>query len=460
MSAILLIAVPLLAAFISILFKKYAPYILLVVSFASVVALNYIPLEVITIGGFVAPYGINLILDEYSLIALYVVNSLFFVIVAINCQKFSKLSSILLVALAGLNGLLLTGDLFNLFVFMEITGIAAYLMTTTNKKPLATFNYLVQGTVGSSLYLLGLILLYAMFGTLNMADMSYQISSSGYNVAVTAFPFLLMFIGFGVEAKLLPFNSWAKGILGSSNKLTGPMIASVYAAAIGFVFGRLITNVFIFEDRLLLIVSIVVLFSIVAGEAMAFASTKAREILLFSSVAQAGLVVVVFLSGFSGWAVFLIIGNALSKLVLFLVVNHATEELGDDEVSTLKGLFVNNKLVGVAFTMASLSVIGLPAFIGFVTKMNILENMFLSGDYMWPAIILITSVVEGIYFIRLLLNLWYKENDVPQVAFDFTLKYVVIVIALLLMVFGLYTAPVTDNGDNLTAINLMEGGNF
>ena len=76
------------------------------------------------------------------------------------------------------------------------------------------------------------------------------------------------------------------------------------------------------------------------------------------------------------------------------------------------------------------------------------------------AIILITSVVEGIYFIRLLLNLWYKEQDVPQVNFDFTLKYVVIVIALLLMVFGLYTAPVTDNGDNLTAINYIEGGNF
>ena len=239
MSAILLIAVPLLAAFISILFKKASPYILLIVSFASVVLLGYLELEVVTIGGFSAPYGINLVLDSYSLIGLYIVNSLFFLVVALNCVKFKKVSTILLVALAGLNGLLLTGDLFNLFVFIEVSGIAAYIITTTNKKPLATFNYLVAGTVGSILYLLGLIILYAMFGTLNMADMANEIANSGVIAFATAFPFLLMFIGLGVEAKLLPLNSWAKGILGNSNKLTGPMIASVYAAAIGFVFGRL-----------------------------------------------------------------------------------------------------------------------------------------------------------------------------------------------------------------------------
>ena len=80
-------------------------------------------------------FGINLVFDQYSLIGLYIVNTLFFLVVAINCVKFKKISTILLVALAGLNGLLLTGDLFNLFVFIEVSGIAAYLITTTNKKP-------------------------------------------------------------------------------------------------------------------------------------------------------------------------------------------------------------------------------------------------------------------------------------------------------------------------------------
>ena len=460
MSAILLIVVPLLAAFISILFKKGSPYILLLVSFASVVTLGYMPLEVITIGGFSAPYGINLVLDSYSLIGLYIVNSLFFLVVALNCVKFKKVSTILLVALAGLNGLLLTGDLFNLFVFIEVSGIAAYIITTTNKKPLATFNYLVAGTVGSILYLLGLIILYAMFGTLNMADMANEIANSGVSAFATAFPFLLMFIGLGVEAKLLPLNSWAKGILGNSNKLTGPMIASVYAAAIGFVFGRLLTSLFVFSDNLAIIITVIVVLTIALGEAMAFSSTKVREILLFSSIAQAGLVVLVFVHGFIGWGVFLIIANAAGKLILFIITNQAVDELGTDDVDSLKGLFVKNKVVGVAFTVASLSAMGMPLFLGFVVKMNVLGDLFAEGNLLMPAIILITSVVEGIYFIRLLIKLWYKEDKLPEVHYDFTLKYVVVVVALLLMVFGVYSAPVETEANDLDAISFVEGGNL
>ncbi|MDC0559058.1 proton-conducting transporter membrane subunit [Candidatus Izimaplasma bacterium] len=456
MSAVLLIAVPLLAAFLSILYKKAAPYLLLVVSFASVILLNYVDLGTITIGGFAAPYGISLVFDSFSQVALTVVNVLFFLVSIISIWNYKKLGSILLVALAGLNGLLLTGDLFNLFVFIEVSGIAAYLITTTNKKPLATFNYLVLGTVGSSLYLLGLIILYAMFGTLNMVDLSAQITTSGAGNMVTAFPFLLMFIGLGVEAKLLPFNSWVKGILGNSNTLSGPMIAAVYASAMAFVFGRLLTSVFVFSDQLMLIISIVIIFSIIAGEAMAYASTKAREILLFSSIAQAAIVVLVFTLGFTGFGVILAAVNGFSKLVLFLVINHATEEVGSDEVADLKGIFMENKVVGAAFTVATLSILGLPLFVGFVVKMNILKSMFMAEKLIFPAVILLASVVEGVYFVKLLVQLWYKKDAPARVSFGLPIAYLVTVIAALLIVFGLYTEPLTDLAGDL--VNIAQGG--
>jgi len=461
MSAILLIVVPLITAFVSILFKKISPYLLLIVSFLSVVSLGYLEAGTVIIGGFDAPFGINLVVDLYALYALYIVNTLFFLVVALNCTKFQKISTVLLIALAGLNGLLLTGDLFNLFVFIEVSGIAAYLITTTNKKPLATFNYLVQGTIGSSLYLLGLIILYGMFGTLNIADMANEISLlNPFQIGVTAFPFLLMFIGLGVEAKLLPLNSWAKGILASSNKLTGPMIASVYASAIAFVFGRLIIELFVFSSNFNVIVTVIIVASIVAGEAMAFASKKVREILLFSSIAQAAIIVLLFVNGYIGWAVFMIIANGASKLILFTVANHASDELKTDEVKDLKGLFVNNKVVGVSFTIASLSTIGLPLFLGFVVKVSILDQFFIDGNLFFPAVILITSVVEGIYFIRLLLELWYKENDLPEVKYDFTLKYVVVIVAALLMVFGILSDPIEVEVDHLDEVHLIEGGNL
>jgi len=145
---------------------------------------------------------------------------------------------------------------------------------------------------------------------------------------------------------------------------------------------------------------------------------------------------------------------------LFIITNQAVDELGNDDVDSLKGLFVNNKVVGVAFTVASLSAMGMPLFLGFVVKMNVLGDLFAEGNLLMPALILITSVVEGIYFVRLLIKLWYKEDNLPEVYYDFTLKYVVVVVALLLMVFGVYSAPVETEANDLDAISFVEGGNL
>jgi len=444
MNAVLLIVIPLLVAFLSILSKKFAPYLLLIVSLFNILSIYFLKEGIISIGGFTAPYGINLIVNSYSIAGLFIVNTLFFVVVALTISQYKKMASILLVALAGLNGLLLTGDLFNLFVFIEIVGISAYLITTTNKKPLSTFNYLVAGSVGSVLYLLGLIILYSMFGTLNMADMHARIIASGASPVAVSLPFLLMFIGLSVEAKLLPFNAWVKGVLGNANKLSGTMIASVFAAAIALTIGRLLNGVFVFSDTLGLIILVIVLFSILAGEAMAYASTKAREILLFSSIAQAGIAVAVFFMGMPGLGLLIVGTNAMTKLVLFLVVTHITEQVGSDEIDDLQGIFSENKIVGVGFTAAVLSVLGLPLFVGFVVKLQVLAALFADGELLLPIVILLSSVIEGVYFIKLLIKLWYKDGDVKDVSFDITMKYVVVVIAIVLVFFGLVSGDLLD----------------
>lgn len=460
MSVILLITIPLLAAFLSILNKKIAPYLLVLVSLGIIVLLgfDFIALQTVTIGGFAAPYGISLVLDSYSFLGVFVVNILFFLVSVVTYQSYKKMASILLVALAGLNGLLLTGDLFNLFVFIEVSAIAAYLITTTNKKPAATFNYLVLGTVGSSLYLFGLIILYAMFGTLNMGDLSTAISSSGASSYQVALPFLLMFIGLGVEAKLLPFNSWVKGILGSSNVLSGPMIASVYGTAIGIVFGRLLTTVFVVSDELMLIVSVVIIFSIIAGEAMAYASTKLREVLLFSTVAQAAIVILLFALGYTWFGLVLAVVNGLSKLVLFLVVNTISDTTKTDEIGELRGIFSSNKLVGLAFTVTVLSVLGLPMFVGFIVKMNMLQTLIYGEHLIFVIAILLSSVVEGVYFVKILIKLWFEKGEVKQVKFDVVTKYIVVVIAGLLLVFGIYFEPLRELLSN--SVDFMIGGIF
>jgi len=406
---------------------------------------------IVIIGGFEQPLGINLLLNLYSRIALLLINALIVVIACLNIKEYGKFGSILLLAMAGLNGLVLTVDLFNFFVFLEISGIAAYLITTSNKKPTNTFHYLALGAVGSSLFLFGVIILYAMYGTLNFGGMIQAITDSN-NYSEVILPFTLMFVGLGVEAKLLPFNSWVKGVLGNSNTLSGPMIASVYAAAMAFVLGRLIDNLFVFQGTLLIVVTVILTAGILIGDMMAFSSTKTREILLVSSVAQASIIALLFVNGVVAWAVYLIIANALSKTIMFLVINKAVKEVGCDETKSLQGLFTKNLLVGITFTLATLSVMGLPLLVGFVIKLGFLTSLAESGQILLIVAILIASLIEGIYFVRLIVKLWYKGENEISVKYNFSFKLVFVAIALVLLVFGTYYTPLNNIDNSIDAV--------
>ena len=298
----------------------------------------------------------------------------------------------------------------------------------------------------------GIVILYAMFGTLNIVIMIREIEAlNDYRQLIL--PFLMMFIGLGVEAKLLPFNHWVKGVLGTSNSLSGPMIASVYMAATTFVFGRLITNLFQFEGSLLLVVTILLTVGILVGDLMAFSSTKVREILLFSSIAQSSIIVLLFVNGLVIWAVYLIIANALSKTVMFLVINHSVQKTNDDEVESLKGLFSHNLLVGTTFTIATLSLMGLPLFIGFIIKLNYLTMFAQQNQFIVMIVILLASLIEGIYLVRLLIKLWYPGDQKVEVKYHLAFKVVCVVIALSLLVFGTYSNPLNKLDHNIDEIS-------
>jgi len=164
---VLLIAFPLLFSFLPTLFKKWEKASLVSVILFNIIALFFIEKGVYNIGGWEAPFGINLVLDNYSFIGVLIVNLVFALSVLISFESIGKYSIVLLISLASLNGMILTGDLFNLFVFMEIGAISAYILSSITKKYKFTFNYLVIGTLGSGLYLLGTIILYGIFGSLN-----------------------------------------------------------------------------------------------------------------------------------------------------------------------------------------------------------------------------------------------------------------------------------------------------
>lgn len=414
---VLLIAVPLVAAFFGVLIKKLSKVFLAIavglnLAGAIILAMDYTSEVVYTVGGFKPPFGISLVLDEYSLIGVLLLNVLFALIVVVSCKYIKKYEVVLGVALAALNGVILTGDLFNLFVFLEIAAIAAYILTTSNKGFKHTFNYLILGTLGSGLFLFGIVILYNMFGSLNIQHIQgYQMSLSYPFAKALVLPLVLIFAGLSVEAKLLPFSGWVKNILKNANPLVGAMIASAFVAAVMFAFGRLLTSIFVLTDGLMIAFTVIAVATLVLAEFSAFSKKNLREILLFSSIAQSGLVVALFLQGLPNVAVLVLINNVVSKFVLFTLSSKIAADNGSDEVSNLKGIFVKNKLLGFGFTVAAMSLIGLPLFFGFIAKVNALNALFMIDNIWLPIVILLTAVVEGAYVVRILTTLWNTGEE-------------------------------------------------
>ncbi len=413
----LLVAVPLLLAFIAVISKKLGKAMLIAsVSLTTIISLAVVFLaefpRVYSIGGFDPPFGISLVIDGYSAASIIILNVIFALIVLMSFKDVGKYASVITVSLAALNGMILTGDLFNLFVFMEIAAISAYILTTMNKGYKHTFNYLVLGTLGSGLYLLGIMLLYNIFGSLNMFDIRMQMINSSQSLAKPmALPLILIFTGLAVEAKLIPFGGWVKGVLKKANSLVGALIVSAFAFAILSVFGRLIITFFVMSKAVHIAFTVIAVATLIFAEASAFSKKNLREILLFSSIAQSGLVILLFVNGLITPAFMVLISNVLSKLVLFTIAGKLAKDLKTDDVYELKGVFSKYIGLGIGFTVAAMSLIGLPLFFGFVAKINALVALFNSGNLWLPIVILVMSVVEGAYVIRILTSLWNAGEE-------------------------------------------------
>ncbi len=404
-----LIAIPLGLAFISVIFKKLQKWILALGMVLNAALVFFVEKGETAIGGFKIPFGISLVLDDFSAAGVILINILVLAAVVLAFKRAEKFTPVILAGLAGMNGMILTGDMFNLFVFMEITAISAYILSSEGRKPAQSFNYLVIGSIGSVLYLLGLILLYNQTGTLNMVLMSEKIGIPGQTVLLL--PVMLIFAGIAVEAKLLPMAGWVKGVLGNSNTFTGVMFASVYSTAALFVFGRVFSQVLVPGTTTGVIIVTIALLTFAAGQVSAFRNKSLRHVLLYSSIAQSGLAAALFATGFVFPAVLVIVNNAVAKMIMFASAGSLEEKYGTDDYIGLSGAFTKNTITGIAFTIAALSLTGLPLLFGFYVKLNVLASYFNQGTFFVPAIILIGTIIEGAYFIKILIKLWAPGKE-------------------------------------------------
>ncbi len=430
---VLLIVLPLIFAFLAAIKKSFSYPLLVTSTVVNVIIVLLLKTSVPSVhvlGGWKPPFGINLVLDDASYYAVLIANIVFF-LVALFKETVGKYSTVLMVMLAAVNGFVLTGDLFNSFVFLEILTATGVILASKRENYYNAFKYLVLGSLAGSMYLLATIFTYTQVGSLNMAHASYFAISEKAIVVIT----ILYLVGLGVEAKLFPLNGWVSGVYGG-NDLSPLVMATAVSFAALYMMGRLFLTVF--GGYALHILYVLALITIVAGELAALYQKNLLKTLAYSSIAQAGIVLAAISKSTEkmvSLAYFHLTNDVIAKFVLFLVATFLVYNY-----KNLNGVFKKHKVLGTAFTISSMSLIGFPLFAGFQSKLRMLMEMFKTSDYLFPAVLLFATVIELTYLVRWNVKLWFEdiedESEVKGPALRATIS---IILAILLV--GIFLAP-------------------
>jgi multicomponent Na+:H+ antiporter subunit D len=375
------------------------------------------------LGGWPPPIGIELLLDPLSagvaalvsVVALIVVGgSMSAVREELPGQETVYYGSALLM-LSGLLGIVITGDLFNLFVQIELASLSAYALVACGGRgaPRAGLTYLILGSFGASVYLAGVGFIYAATGTLNMADVAARLAAADPRLVTVGG--VLMVAGLGVKMALFPLHMWMPAAYALSPSVSASLMAPLVTKVSAYALVRVLFWVFgggaLAADRVLLdMVAVAGAAAIVAGGVMALVQTDLRRLLAYSSIGQIGLVALgagmANAPGMTG-AVLHIANDALMKGVLFLAAGIALLRFGVREVSDLSRLRGRAPWTSAAVAVAGLSLIGIPPLGGFFGKWYVLNGTLADGRWALTAAFVVGSLATVGYVFRLIEPLFF-----------------------------------------------------
>jgi len=466
----LLIAIPLASAFavplVGLASKKLARCIPpLALAADLVIGLVLLPkvLEkaiVVSIGGFPPPFCINLMIGPLGL-SLAILTSFVGLLISIyavgyiKTEPTEKYHALFLLLATGALGVVLTGDIFNLFVFFEILCIASYGLTAYEKDRPGTeaaMKYLIQGTVGSTFILVAIGLLYGLFGTLNMADLATKVPSAE---PLHLFLILAFFVvGFGVEAAIFPLNAWLPDAHSSAPSSVSAILSAIAIKTGVYAIAR-VCYTLMDAQGFLIFISVIGIITLVVGEIAAYRQKDdIKRMLAYSSIGQIGLIVFAIGIGtsfgvFGG--LFQLVNHALAKCLLFLAAGYMILLAGSKKLSDMEGLGRRMPLTAVAFTVAAFSLVGLPPFAGFISKLSIVCAAIKTETTAYLVLVVVAlaaTVIEAGYFFRVIQGLYFKtarkdRSLAPVKEAPATALIPILVLAALIIGIGVYPQLVT-----------------
>ena len=422
---VLVVVAPLLAAALIVLLnsRKGAWLITLLTSlfcfYASVSMLQMLQegeILMYTLGGWDAPLGIELRIDALAALMLLILTGTatlvsFYALKSVENEiaegKQVLFYAAFLLVFAGLIGISITGDAFNVFVFLEISSLSTYAIISMGKDRralLASYNYLIMGTIGATFILIGIGFMYVMTGTLNMNDLALRLPAVADTNAIRA-AFAFITIGIAIKAAMLPLHQWLANAYTYSPSVVSTFLAATATKVALYVMIRFQLTVFGIEFSLLdmpydTILMIIGTFGIIGGSVYAIYQTNVKRMLAYSSIAQLGYILVAIgLASQPGFTAALlhIFNHALIKGSLFMALGIIFFRFASTELSSMSGIGKTMPFTMAAFTIAGLSLIGIPGTAGFVSKWYLITALLDASFWPLALLILLASVLTLIY---------------------------------------------------------------
>ncbi len=431
------VILPLLSAPICLLFRRSYPAWMLsllvsLISFsiAAILLQRVLGGDPITylLGDWAATWGIEYRVDVLSAFVLFLVSGIGSVIMVfaphsiaseVPEERIYLFYTMYLLTLSGLLGMTITGDVFNLFVFLEISSLSTYVMISLGNSAramTAAFRYLILGTVGATFYVIGVGMMYQMTGTLNMADLATRLPMvAETRTILVALSFLT--IGIGLKIGLFPIHGWLPNAYAFAPSIVTAFLAATATKVAMYLLLRIYFTVFgvkIFQtlpiDEVLLILGVI---TILAMSTVAIFQINAKRLLAYSSVAQIGYMIIgismITVTGLTATILHLF-NHALIKGALFLALAGIFYRIKSIKIENMAGLGRAMPYTMAAFLIAGLSLIGVPLTVGFVSKWYLILGALEKDWWLVAGLILLSSLLAVIYLWKVIETAYFKNR--------------------------------------------------
>lgn len=403
------------------------------------------------LGGWRPPLGIGLRADGLAatlVVSIALVASAIGAHVALDRRSAARSApgflALWLFAWGALNALVLSADIFNMYVTLELSTLAAIGLISFDGRRAAlraALRYLLVALAGSLVYLLGVALLYAAYATLDLRLLGARLRPD----ALTSAAFALVTLGLGLKTGLFPLHGWVPATYAGAHPAVTAFISSLVGKAAFIIYLRLWFEVLppALAGRAGPLLGALGAAGVVFGSLAAARSKKLKVILAYSSVAQVGYLFLPFaLGGKDAWAagVFLVCSHAAAKAAAFLAVAGVQSVGGGDAIDGLKGLARHHPVTFFALALAGVSLMGMPPSGGFIAKWLLVRAAIERGQWWWAALILVGGLLGAGYVFRMLRVAFLPGGEEPRAGRASTVRELPALL-LALMALGLGIAP-------------------